>query len=108
MTRHTPHDDDVSTHVGEGREIGTESLRDGFRTPAPPYESPALPALRLEIRQEPGMLYRLLDPEYRRALAFILVWGKPPFATLTDIERRLVGLFEQLAEDLEAHDQRNT
>ena len=100
---HTPHDDAVLTHVGEGREIGTESLRDGFRTPAPPYE---LPTLRLEIKQEPGMLYKLLQPEYRRALAFDLVWRRPPVATLTDVERRLVGLFEQLAEDLEQHDTR--
>jgi len=66
----------------------------------------ALPVLRLEIKQEAGMLYKLLQPEYRRALAFDLVWGKPPVATLTDVERRLVGCFEQLAKDLEQHDTR--
>jgi hypothetical protein len=55
------------------------------------------------LQQEEGIAYALLKPEFRRALAYHLVWGKPMHHTLTDIERRLVGCFEKIAAELELH-----
>lgn len=62
------------------------------------------PSLKLE--QIPGVLYSLLNPAERRRLAKVIVWDedhRPYPLTRTDIERRLVGLFEQIAAELELH-----
>ena len=74
-----PHDD-VFTHVGEGREIGTESLRDGFRTPAPPYE------LRLELQMLPPAL---TTAEGRERLAEFIVRGNGHCYTREEIKVRI-------------------
>jgi len=74
-----PHND-ASTHVGEGREIGTESLRDGFRTPAPPYE------LRLELQMIPPVL---TTDEGRERLAELIVRGNGNYYTREEIKVRI-------------------
>jgi hypothetical protein len=42
----------------------------------------------------------ICDPAFRRALAYQLVWGCSD-QSRTGIERRLVGVFEEIAKDIQ-------